>query len=267
MAFSPVWSSLANAPPPPSLSEGATLCEIQALLVSCQASLSSQVADNAAQNLAQARIATAEVLKVLPNITLVQQKTANLLDGQHASFGPGRPAIPSGKRSLPRSTSMMAGGSAKSAFLSPAGVAGAGDSDISPLPVVKRAFSRWYQEGWLSALQDLAENSGSNAKHTSEPYWRKMVATAANILLSLYSVTSSLHGSLHPSLRISGEDLIERYTNTRNWNTSPVKCLAWHPHTSKIAVALVDDSIQVNVPIGNNTPGEGVLPVLKYKQQ
>ena len=46
-------------------------------------------------------------------------------------------------------------------------------------------------------------------------------------------------------LKVSGEELIERYTSTRNWSTAPVKCLAWHPHIAKIAVATEDDSIQV----------------------
>ena len=36
MDFAQLWSSLSNAPPPPSSSEGATLCEIQSLLVSLQ---------------------------------------------------------------------------------------------------------------------------------------------------------------------------------------------------------------------------------------
>ena len=39
MATTSVWASLANAPPPPSSSEGPTLCEIQALLVTLQANL------------------------------------------------------------------------------------------------------------------------------------------------------------------------------------------------------------------------------------
>ena len=46
---------------------------------------------------------------------------------------------------------------------------------------------------------------------------------------------------------------MERYTNTRNWNTAPVKCLAWHPHTAKIAVAMADDSIQVFYYAHSNT--------------
>ena len=206
MDFAPVWSSLANAPPPPSSSEGATLCEIQAILVPLQATHGPPTGNNASQISTQARLATADVLKLLPNVTLLQQKTANILDGQHGPFvGPGRSAYPSGsRRSLPRSTSMMAGGSAKSAFLSPtvASSTGASESDSGPVPIVKRAFSRWYQEGWLSALQDLVDSSTSEQKSNSVPSWQKMIATAANILLSLYSVTSSLHGSLHPSLRV-----------------------------------------------------------------
>ena len=200
MAFSPVWSSLANAPPPPSSSEGPTLCEIQALLVP----LGLNSGNDGTQLSTQARLATADILNTLPNITLLQQKTANTLDGQHGTFSAsGRPTYPSGsRRSLHRSTSMSAGGSAKSAFLSPSVAFASIDSNDAFFPIIKRAFSRWYQEGWLSALQDLVDNGTTENKQKSVSASQKVLATAANILLSLHSVTSSLHGSLHPSLRV-----------------------------------------------------------------
>lgn len=198
MAFSPVWSSLANAPPPPSKSEGATLCEIQAILVP----LGLNSGNDGTQLSTQARLATADILNTLPTITSLQQKTANTLDGQHGSTS-GRTAYPSGsRRSLPRSTSMSAGGSAKSAFLSPSVAFASIDSNDAFFPIIKRAFSRWYQEGWLSALQDLVDNGTSENKEKRVSSSQKVLAMAANILLSLHSVTSSLHGSLHPSLRV-----------------------------------------------------------------
>ena len=204
MAFAPLWSSLSNAPPPPSSSEGATLCEIQSLLVSLQTCYNSKT-DNDGTNIAsQARLATADVLKDLPVVTFSQQNIGTAVEGQHGAYtAPGRSIRPSGsRRSLPRSTSMLAGGCAKSAFLSPNLAFPSIDSNNAILPFMKRAFSIWYQEGWLSAMQALVDNSCSEDKYKGGSYSQKIVATTAKLFLSLHSVTSSLHGSLHPSLRV-----------------------------------------------------------------
>ena len=203
MAYAPIWSSLSNAPPPPSSSEGATLCEIQSLLVPLQTSYDTK-RDNDGGNIAsQARLATVDVLKDLPAI-ISSQPNGNVLEGQHgANAAPGRSVRPSGsRRSLPRSTSMSAGGSAKSAFLSPDLVFSSDDSNRAMLPFVKRAFSRWYQEGWMSALQDLIDNDSSANKCKNSSFMQKIATATAKVLLSLYSVTSSLHGSLHLSLKV-----------------------------------------------------------------
>ena len=153
MALPPVWSSLANAPPPPSSSEGATLCEIQAILVP----LGLNNSNPGTQISTQARLATADTLNTLPTITSLPQKTSNTLDGQHGAFSAsGRSGYPSGsRRSLPRSTSMSAGGSAKSAFLSPSVAFASSDSSGDLLPIIKRAFSRFTRNGWTFAEFDF----------------------------------------------------------------------------------------------------------------
>ena len=203
MAYAPIWSSLSNAPPPPSSSEGATLCEIQSLLVPLQTSYDTKRDSHGGNIASQARLATVDVLKDLPAISS-SQPNGNLLEGQHGgNTAPGRTGRPSGsRRSLPRSTSMSAGGSAKSAFLSPDLVFTSDDSNRAMLPFVKRAFSRWYQEGWLSALQDLIDNDSPANKCKNSSYVQKIAAATAKVLVSLYSVTSSLHGSLHSSLKV-----------------------------------------------------------------
>ena len=267
MATTSVWASLANAPPPPSSSEGPTLCEIQALLVTLQANLDVTKGNGATQLSTQARLATADVLKSLPDVTLPQQRATNTPEGQQGIYStPGRSAYPSGsRRSLPRSTSMSAAGKAKNAFLSPTVEFPISESSTASLPILKRAFSKWYQEGWLSALQDVVDSNSADHK-SSVSYSQKFLATAANILLSLHSFTRGLHGSLYPSLNISGEEVTELYTSTRNWSNAPVRCIAWHPHTCKIAVAMADDSIQVNMGSVCKV-SEEVAPLLKYKQQ
>ena len=216
MEFAPIWSSLANAPPPPSQSEGATLCEMQALLVSLHATLQSHGAGDSEtyHNIAQARLTTAEVLKHLPNVSLINQnKMVNTLDGSQHIYQqrPGRSAI-SAKRSFPRSTSMCAAtGSAKSAFLSPTIMAPEGkdysdhsadERRLPSIPVLKRIFSRWYQEGWLSAINDMATDYAANTRSTNTTVWQKVLASTASVLMSFYSLTSRIPRPFHSSLKV-----------------------------------------------------------------
>lgn len=35
------------------------------------------------------------------------------------------------------------------------------------------------------------------------------------------------------------------FSHTKDWPTSPVRCLAWHPHCNKLAVATRDDTVLV----------------------
>ena len=56
--------------------------------------------------------------------------------------------------------------------------------------------------------------------------------------------------------------MVERFTQVRDWQAgATVRALAWHPHTSKLAVGLKDDTVIVS---GSNL---STTPVLKYKQQ
>ena len=127
---------------------------------------------------------------------------------------PGRSVRPSGsRRSLPRSTSMSAGGCAKSAFLSPNVAYPSSDANKAMLPFVKKAFSRWYQEGWLSAMQDLIDSNSSAQKRNDSTYLQKIAAATAKLLLALHSVTSSVHGSLHPRLKVMNIYVLTLYSD------------------------------------------------------
>ncbi len=62
--------------------------------------------------------------------------------------------------------------------------------------------------------------------------------------------------------QMSGEDMIARFSQTLEWQDSAVRCLAFHPHTAKVAVAYGHgDAIHV---VGERLAS---VPVLKYKQQ
>ena len=55
--------------------------------------------------------------------------------------------------------------------------------------------------------------------------------------------------------------MISEFSPTVDWQSSPVRCLAWHPHTAKLCVALQDDSIHVH------SSQQLVKPVLKHAGQ
>ena len=46
-------------------------------------------------------------------------------------------------------------------------------------------------------------------------------------------------------LQMSGEDMIQKYSQTRDWHSSAIRGLSVHPHTAKFAIAFKDDTIEV----------------------
>merc|ERR1719509_402125 len=88
-----------------------------------------------------------------------------------------------------------------------------------------------------------------------------LLAKISRVLLAAWRLTSSLHGSFNPHLLLSFQEMITEFCPTHDWPNSPVRCLAWHPHTAKLAVALQDDSIHVH------TSHQLVKPVLKHAGQ
>ena len=64
---------------------------------------------------------------------------------------------------------------------------------------------------------------------------------------------------LKPKMAV--EDVMATYSNTREFKSAPVKCISWHPHVAKLALAMKDDAIQVV------STGSSVKPWLKHKKQ
>lgn len=50
-------------------------------------------------------------------------------------------------------------------------------------------------------------------------------------------------------------------SQTRNWQLSPIRCIAWHPFQTKIAIAASDDSVRIY------SSDSKLVPLLKCKQQ
>ncbi|XP_053670363.1 aladin-like [Anopheles nili] len=56
-------------------------------------------------------------------------------------------------------------------------------------------------------------------------------------------------------------DLVAKYSQTRNWQKSTIRCIGWHPQCFKLAVATIDDTVRIY------TRNPGVTPILRSSQQ
>ncbi|KAL3831795.1 hypothetical protein ACJMK2_023499 [Sinanodonta woodiana] len=118
--------------------------------------------------------------------------------------------------------------------------------------VWKRAIHAWYDMGLSGTLEEIVNSS------EEVPPW---TCQTAKRLLTFVRFANSLHGSLFPHLSLSNEDMITKFSNMTNWKTSPLRAFAWHPHTTKFAYAVCDDSIHVHM------QGNELTPTLKHKLQ
>ncbi|KAG2467939.1 AAAS protein, partial [Polypterus senegalus] len=99
-----------------------------------------------------------------------------------------------------------------------------------------RTASAWHDAG-LTGLLDEVSHSANEV-----PKWMKV---ASCLTLALLRWTS-FHGSLFPHLSMSSDDMITEFSQAMDWAGCSVRCLAWHPHADKFAVAVLDDSIRVH---------------------
>ena len=63
-------------------------------------------------------------------------------------------------------------------------------------------------------------------------------------------------------MSIKPKFLFQVYSSTKNLKNSPVRCINWHPHVSKVALAMKDDTIQVA-----SSTNSSINPLLKHKKQ
>nr|CAD7593596.1 unnamed protein product [Timema genevievae] len=109
------------------------------------------------------------------------------------------------------------------------------------LPVSENIFKRLvnicYENGLYEALETAAEPDNVTAF--------PVVGFIATHLLRVANVFTSIRYTLHPHLRELGDNLIAAVSETRNWAHSPVRCLSWHPHCTKLALATLDDSVRI----------------------
>merc|ERR1719186_146227 len=116
-------------------------------------------------------------------------------------------------------------------------------------------------DGVAGVLELLAGEGVAKEDEPQVGILSQLLAKMSRVLLAAWRLTSSLHGSFNPHLLMSFQEMISEFSPTVDWQSSPVRCLAWHPHTAKLCVALQDDSIHVH------SSQQLVKPVLKHAGQ
>ncbi|MGH0172985.1 UNVERIFIED_CONTAM: hypothetical protein FKN15_002569 [Acipenser sinensis] len=112
----------------------------------------------------------------------------------------------------------------------------------------------------------LESSSKAAFIHHQETLWMRSanawcMKVGACCSLAILRWVSSLHGSLFPHLTLSSEDMVAEFSQAADWAGCSVRALAWHPHTDKFAVALLDDSVRVH------NAKSSTAPTLKHRLQ
>ncbi|KAF7695145.1 hypothetical protein HF521_006868 [Silurus meridionalis] len=115
-----------------------------------------------------------------------------------------------------------------------------------------RSAGAWRDAG-LAGLLDEITNSSEEV-----PKW---LTLSSGCVLALLRWMSSFHCSLFPHLTLSGEDMVAEFSQVLSWSDSPIRSFAWHPHTDRFAVALLDDSIKIY------NSRSAITPTLKHRLQ
>ncbi|XP_072104687.1 aladin [Mobula birostris] len=119
-------------------------------------------------------------------------------------------------------------------------------------PVWKRSANAWHDSGIYELLEEV-NRSADEVPH--------VLRTVSGFALTLCHWVSSLYGSLSPHLRLSTEELLAQFTQVTDWKEGCLRAFAWHPHTNKCALALLDDSIRIY------RGGSDTVPTLKHRLQ
>ncbi|XP_036389434.1 aladin [Megalops cyprinoides] len=116
-----------------------------------------------------------------------------------------------------------------------------------------RSAGAWRDAGLSGLLNEIASSSEGEI-----PRW---LTVGARFTLALLRWASSFHGYLFPHLTLSNEDMVAEFSQVLDWSDCAVRGFAWHPHTDRFAVALLDDSIRVY------NAKSSITPTLKHRLQ
>jgi len=114
-----------------------------------------------------------------------------------------------------------------------------------------RALIAWHDGGLFGLLGSLTSNEEGVS-------W---LGLPARIILKTLHWMKSLQGTLYPHLALTTEEMIAQFSTAQDWSEGTIRALAWHPHITKFAVCVWDNSVRIH------TAGCEITPVLKYRLQ
>ena len=126
-------------------------------------------------------------------------------------------------------------------------------TDAASLFLPREGVNSVVSEGSVSSLVRILLHGGL------EDIYNSLSTVVGQGLVSLWRLVWSFQSSLYPHLKLSAVDLIADHCSTRHWNSAHIRCINWHQHTTKLAVAFKDDSISIV-----STDSKATQPVLKH---
>lgn len=129
--------------------------------------------------------------------------------------------------------------------------------------LIKRISRTFFEDGFVAALKVAAADGGDDDQHT-------LINWMARHALHAVALTDRFQIYFRPHCKESATFSIERLSPARNWSSSLVRFIAWHPNYFRIAVAACDDSIRVyHMRSGEDSSSvdSHVVPILKSNFQ
>lgn len=117
------------------------------------------------------------------------------------------------------------------------------------MPFLKQLAQIYYEQGLEEALQ------------TATTYNHVLVSKSAVIVLNVLKYLNKFRIVFNSSKQESDISIINESSQTRNWYTSTIRYISWHPYMTKIAVVTCDDSVRI---YSSDTT---FTPILRSKQQ
>lgn len=114
---------------------------------------------------------------------------------------------------------------------------------------MKQLTQVYYEQGPIEAL------------HLAKSHNQIILSQSASILLWAYNLVQKVRLQLNPNIKYDGPTLINMMAQTRYWANSTIRCIAWHPYCTKLAVVTSDDSVRI---FSNES---SYNPLLRCKQQ
>lgn len=117
------------------------------------------------------------------------------------------------------------------------------------VPLLKNFVQVYHEHGFIEALQTVATHKN------------KVVASGARVVLRGVSYANQVRNRLTNARPEDSAQIAAELCQTRLWESSPIRCFAWHPYSTKIAVVGLDDIVRVY------SSENDFVPLLKCKQQ